>query len=552
MHNEWELTVRDIFKRPYFSEAKIIAGHNGLDRHVKWVHILETPNNQSLLNGDELILTTGMFYNGDKSACLSYLKNLIQQNASALCIELGVHFPFIPHEMIDLAERHKFPLIVFTKKVKFIEITTDLHTLFINYNAKVLKELESFSKKLSQLNLQAKGISKILQTFSQMLSLQVIYYPIEGHPIFLPQINPSVQKECLELLKVHFEKGSIDSPEQSQIIIGPQNVLLYQPVIAMGQVLAYVGIFIINRKIDEFLTLSLDYTVTAIAQNLLRRLFIEEKNFQDQNVLLNDILNNRIQGEELLRTKLGLIPNDMRDFCFYCGVMEWGFPRLNATHDDVGSIQQNIVVLTRTIMNRHQFHSVILPLGNRINFLVYQTQIDRKHVLPIQERIGTATRQLKAAVTNLLENSEILVGMSKPAHLLIHAYQGFQEAKQVIEITKITESKPDPFYENIGIFRVLLNMKDDQTIPSFINDYLGKVIQYDKEHGNQLLETLQIYLNNNGSKQETAKQLFIHRQTLYYRLEKLKELLGDFMNPERRICIELALRAYDLNRIHFF
>ncbi|WP_185147999.1 PucR family transcriptional regulator ligand-binding domain-containing protein [Peribacillus simplex] len=66
---------------------------------------------------------------------MSYLKNLIQQKASALCIELGVHFPSIPHEIIDLAERHNFPLITLTKKVKFVEITTDLHTLLINCNA---------------------------------------------------------------------------------------------------------------------------------------------------------------------------------------------------------------------------------------------------------------------------------------------------------------------------------------------------------------------------------------------------------------------------------
>jgi purine catabolism regulator len=95
-------------------------------------------------------------------------------------------------------------------------------------------------------------------------------------------------------------------------------------------------------------------------------------------------------------------------------------------------------------------------------------------------------------------------------------------------------------------------MKDDRTIPSFINDYLGKVIQYDKDHGQQLLETLKIYLMNNSSKQKTAKELYIHRQTLYYRLEKLGELLGDLTNPERRICIEIALRAYELNRMNFF
>ncbi|MBI0580855.1 PucR family transcriptional regulator ligand-binding domain-containing protein [Neobacillus cucumis] len=550
--SERKFTVRDIMKRPHFSEAKVIAGYNGMNRQVKWIHILETNENQSLIDGNELILTTGLFYNGDLNTGLSFLRELIRQNASALCIELGANFSSIPSEMIEMAESNDFPLIIFTGKIKFVEITRDIHALLINSNAKALKELETFHKNLSQLNLQSKGISTILQAFHQMFSLNVIYYPIDGDTIFLPQLNPTIQKECIELFRIQIEKYSVENTEQMQKTVDQENILLYQPVIAMGQCLAYVGIVIVEREVDEFLSLSLDYTVTAIAQNLLRRLFIEERNFHEQNILLNDILNNRIQGEELLRTKLGLIPNDMRDFCFYCGVMEWVFPRLYTAYDDLGTTQQSMVVMVRNMLKRHFFQTVILPLGNRVYLLVYQTQIDRKQMRPIQERIGMAILQLKKAVSNLLENREIFIGVSNPAHLLTQAYQGFQEAKQVIEIAKITESNPDPFYENMGIFRILLNMKDNRTTPSFINDYLGRVIQYDKEHGHRLLETLKVYLNNNSSKQKTAKELFIHRQTLYYRLEKLEELLGDLTNPERRICIELALRAYELNRMNFF
>jgi purine catabolism regulator len=50
----------------------------------------------------------------------------------------------------------------------------------------------------------------------------------------------------------------------------------------------------------------------------------------------------------------------------------------------------------------------------------------------------------------------------------------------------------------------------------------------------------------NGSKQETAKQLYIVRQTLYHRLEKIEEILGhDFMNHEKRLVIEIMIMSYD-------
>ena len=62
-----------------------------------------------------------------------------------------------------------------------------------------------------------------------------------------------------------------------------------------------------------------------------------------------------------------------------------------------------------------------------------------------------------------------------------------------------------------------------------------------------LFETFRVYLACNGSKKDTADQLFIVRQTLYHRLEKLESLLGeDFMAPSNRLALEVAIMAYQL------
>ncbi|MNI93698.1 Purine catabolism regulatory protein [compost metagenome] len=76
---------------------------------------------------------------------------------------------------------------------------------------------------------------------------------------------------------------------------------------------------------------------------------------------------------------------------------------------------------------------------------------------------------------------------------------------------------------------------------------MGPLLDYDQAKGSDLLTTLKIYLDHDGSKQIAASKLFIVRQSLYYRLEKIKELLGeDYMLPENRISIQVALRAYQL------
>ena len=66
--------------------------------------------------------------------------------------------------------------------------------------------------------------------------------------------------------------------------------------------------------------------------------------------------------------------------------------------------------------------------------------------------------------------------------------------------------------------------------------------------GSELLRTLKVYLDHDGSKQIAAQQLFIVRQSLYYRLEKIEELLGaDYMLPRK----ELGAAGRDYGHISF-
>ena len=75
-----------------------------------------------------------------------------------------------------------------------------------------------------------------------------------------------------------------------------------------------------------------------------------------------------------------------------------------------------------------------------------------------------------------------------------------------------------------------------------MTEYIQPVIDYDRKHSSKLVETLKVYLHTNGQKKDTAERLFIVRQTLYHRLEKIEQLLGpDFMQTEKRLALELML-----------
>src|SRR5690606_39589193 len=106
----------------------------------------------------------------------------------------------------------------------------------------------------------------------------------------------------------------------------------------------------------------------------------------------------------------------------------------------------------------------------------------------------------------------------------------------------ITESE---FYEGLGIHRLLLLLKRSGELETYVDDYLGALLEHDARHDSRLFETLVVYLECGGVKKEASERLFIVRQTLYHRIGKLEALLGNnFMDPANRLALEVAIQEY--------
>ena len=188
------ITVTDVLSRKHFEQTKVIAGNDGLGRGVKWVHVVEVTNIQKLLNGHELILTTGVSWKDTIDLCLSFLQQLIDSNASGLCIEMGTYTSTIPKEMIQLAEEHQFPIIIFEQEVPFVEITQDIHTYLINQQYKMISDLEQYAQSLNKKLLTTEHHHEILQFFQKTLDTQVIFQLHEQEMEYFPNCS-KIEKE---------------------------------------------------------------------------------------------------------------------------------------------------------------------------------------------------------------------------------------------------------------------------------------------------------------------------------------------------------------------
>lgn len=103
----------------------------------------------------------------------------------------------------------------------------------------------------------------------------------------------------------------------------------------------------------------------------------------------------------------------------------------------------------------------------------------------------------------------------------------YHEAKKAQELCKkIRSDKNIMRYQDLGIFKLFLNVQNKNELRNYYNYKLEPLIKYDTQNQSDLLGTLKAYLENDCNLVNTARALFIHRNTLIYRLNKIKELLS--------------------------
>jgi purine catabolism regulator len=105
-------------------------------------------------------------------------------------------------------------------------------------------------------------------------------------------------------------------------------------------------------------------------------------------------------------------------------------------------------------------------------------------------------------------------------------------------------------FTELGLERLLLSCAPDE-LDAFHRATLGPLLNYERAHpGAELSNTLDAFLASDRNVARTARALFVHYNTVKYRLERLERLLGRFTNsPQQCLRLELALHVGKLARI---
>ncbi|HEV3284453.1 MAG TPA: PucR family transcriptional regulator ligand-binding domain-containing protein [Solirubrobacteraceae bacterium] len=127
----------------------------------------------------------------------------------------------------------------------------------------------------------------------------------------------------------------------------------------------------------------------------------------------------------------------------------------------------------------------------------------------------------------------------------------FHEARCALEAVRLRNGDaPDvASYRDLGSFQLLLSLQDDEALSSYCRGVLGPIEQAEGGYGEELVHSLDVFIEHNGHWEKAANALYCHRHTLRYRIRRVEQLTGrDFSNARDRIEFWLALRGRELAR----
>ncbi|EFM09388.1 transcriptional regulator, CdaR [Paenibacillus curdlanolyticus YK9] len=522
-----QITVKEVLQRPHFHQAHTIASERALGRIVQWAHLAESLQAAPSQGGHELILSSAEGWLNEETT-LPYLRQLIDSGASGLCLATTGGMDRLPDSVIRLAEREHFPLILLKPEVRYIDITQDLHRLFLNRHHQMVAALEALSARFNQLLLSGKGILPLLKLLNETANAQVAFFPVEGEPAFVPPMpKPKADALLADWISGKQQPDSVNHPPA------------HRPILALDHLFADL-LLIGRQELSEFQKLALDRCATAVAQEMMRTTYMEERNRQRADLWLLGWLEGK-QTEEQAKEYLAAAFPSLSQVSAAVVLFEWGVGGEHCTvaNGMDGSIVQ-LNLKARKAFEGEGFYVQAARTEEELVYLVF----DRRGRPQLSERLLRAIHKLKQ--DGIGPFAARLAGIGAETASLSGIPDSYASAKETIRIQKRIGPLDRPLYSELHVYRILSVMYQSGGLPPFVNEYLGPIIRCDSEKNGHLLLTLKTYLHCAGSKQETAKALFIVRQTLYHRLDKIAVLLGeDFMQPDKRMAVELALRGYE-------
>ena len=490
--------------------AELVAGRGGVDQRgpIRWAHISELPDPTPWLEGGELLLTTGLGVRDSAELQRRFVAGVAKRGVVALGFAVGVSIEALPPAMREACDEHALPLFTMPYEIPFIAVSRLVaHHAFAEHYATLRSAVDLHRQVLGAVVTDG-GIGAVLGTVARaMPGIALVALDFSGEE--LGRSDPAGTASALpaERLWTALPRGRT----RAEVTIDDRT-LTSAPVL-VGDHLEAVVVAIGAAPLLEHEELLFQQGVAGVSLELARHRSVRDARRARVDELLEEVAAGR--------TTSGLVERALRRL----GVE--ALPRFRvlacAVPGGGTATQQALCALVEDAVVPHA-----PPIVGRLDGVVLA-------VVPDVE--GIATEVLAAATARGW--SELTIGRSRAKTELDALRAALREASVALQL-----DGPEPIrdVDTLGLPGLLAGIRDELGAEDFVTQVLGPVVAYDERESAHLTATLRAYLAHGCRPGPAAEELCIHRHTLAYRLDRVRDLTGrDPRSGEHLVAFGLAL-----------
>lgn len=515
-----KLTVGDILAFPQVRAGlpQVLSDPASLERAVRWAHVIELVDPRRLLRGDELVMTTGYGIAESTADQRLWVERIASQGAAALAIELGVVFQNqIPAVIVQTASDVGLPLVVFQRRVAFVELTEVINRTIASHSARVVAQVGEMQERLMEMLAEHQSTGAMLDMVATKIQVPLILENARKEVMHAAVGGLKESRVFRALADLHrYEHGGVGETAHIEDLAHGYGRLvalpLDMPLAEEHQAIVRATAKILSIDLG-FRTLSTHLSVTSQA-NLLEE-------------LADGQMPDGYAGERA--ELLGLTP---------------------------GTILMPVVArLRRESANQlvkpwaEVAHSAQLAFGrNGLGSLVGAAEDELIGLIELSGELS----EVRSAVASVLQDSvgggegdkpEIVIAFGSGSRIwkeiavqLAHTRRRARTAELMQETKWYDAGESD-------LIDLLYDVRETRALADYAKAQIG-LISGDDQRSATFRKTLLVLAEHGGRKASAAKALHLDRGGLYQRLERIEALLGrDLGDPRTLTSLYVALKA---------
>lgn len=510
------VTVRSILHLDEIRGARpqVLSGADRLDRPVRWVHIAETEEVPSLLEGGELILSSGTMFRQSPARTRDFLTRLDKAGAAGFVIEIvdeaGQPSTIDREVLTEAVDGLDFPVIVLAARARYVRVTQAAHRLLIGEQLARVERARRVHDVFTDLSLRSADEQLIVDTTAELLGSAVV---LEDAAHRVLAFNPAASSPG-ELL------DEWPLPSRQQVTVGMRGR-------RWGRLVAPFA-----NPDDDHAGEVLERAGQAVT--LVRMATQNERDLLQHatDALVHELMGSSDMSEEEAHVRarsLGL----GRARTYVPIAVRISAPEV-VEEEGVTSLQlREQVVRTELVAAAKHAGATVIAGGRRSGMIVGIVGCSGKRV----------EDTLAALFGRLSEESgeRHSVGAGGEADTLLGAGRALEHAVQVADIVATMSVRDRPFYRfaDVRLRGLVSALREDARLRAFAESELGALTAEDAQED---LEFLELFLREGGNKSAIAHALGLSRPSVYSRVKRVEAALGvSLEDAESRTSLHTAV-----------